>query len=264
MWEYTEKVKELFMNPKNIGPLEGANAIGEVGSLSCGDALKLYLKIENDVIVDASFETFGCASAIASSSALTEIIKGMTIEEASKLTNKDIAKYLDGLPKEKIHCSVMGEEALEAAIRNYKGLPPIKHAESKIVCFCFGVSEDQIRKVIRENELKTREDVTSAIKAGGGCGSCHDKIEEILAEENGTSTGGMTNVQRMQAVMRVLYTSFVQELRPGEDIEIIDVEESIVRVRINAQKERKLELKNAFEAACRAAIEDTIKISEIL
>ena len=109
MWNYTNAVHEHFLHPHNAGPMEDANAIGEVGSLACGDALKLYLKINDDGIIEkASFETFGCASAIASSSVLTDMVKGMKAEDALKLTNKEIAEALGGLPKEKMHCSVMG------------------------------------------------------------------------------------------------------------------------------------------------------------
>lgn len=235
MWNYTEAVHDHFLRPHNVGPLEGANAIGEVGSLACGDALKLYLKInEQGIIEDATFETFGCASAIASSSVLTDMVKGMSVEDALKISNKDIANALGGLPKQKMHCSVMGQEALEAAIRQWKGEPPVPHAheEGKLVCKCFGVTDAQIIRAIRENGLKTVEEITNYTKAGGACGECLDEIGEILAAELKQKPlvelkpkPRMTNVQRMQLVLKTIE----EEIKPllaadGGDIELVDVD----------------------------------------
>ncbi len=180
MWEYTDKVKEHFMNPRNVGELEGANAVGETGSLSCGDALKLFLKVnENDRIVEASFMTFGCASAVASSSALTEIIKGMTLDDAAKITNDDISDYLGGLPKEKMHCSVMGQSALRKAIASYRGIQ-ILEKPGEMVCECFDVTDLEIIAAVKANDIGTSDDVTNYLKAGGGCGKCLERIEEII------------------------------------------------------------------------------------
>lgn len=246
MWDYTATVHDHFLHPHNAGPLAGANAIGEVGSLACGDALKLYLKISKDgVIEDAGFETFGCASAIASSSILTDMVKGMKVDDALKLTNKDIVAALGGLPREKMHCSVMGAEALEAAIRQWKGEPPIPHAQEigKLVCKCFGVTDAQIIRAIRENNLKTVAEVTNYTKAGGGCEQCLDEIAEILAAELKQKPlvelkpkPRMTNVQRMQKIMKIID----EDIRPqliadGGDIELVDVDGKRVAVSLRGR-----------------------------
>ena len=123
---YSEKVMDHFRNPRNVGVIEDANGIGEVGNAKCGDIMKIYLKIENGVIEDVKFETFGCGSAIASSSMATELIKGKPLEDALELTNKAVAEALDGLPAHKLHCSVLAEEAIKKAILDYyqkAGLP---------------------------------------------------------------------------------------------------------------------------------------------
>jgi NifU-like protein len=173
MWEYTEKVRDHFLNPRNVGALEDANAVGEVGSLACGDALKLFLKINDaGIIEDASFQTFGCASAIASSLILTELLKGKTIEEAKALTNQDIAASLGGLPKEKMHCSVMGQEAWKwrSPISGREG--PRGRARGRARVQVLRRLRGQIRRAIRENHLATVEEITDFTKAGGGCGEC--------------------------------------------------------------------------------------------
>ncbi|WP_029010968.1 Fe-S cluster assembly protein NifU [Azospirillum halopraeferens] len=268
MWNYTDKVKEHFFNPKNAGVLDDANAVGEVGSISCGDALKLMLKVNPDteVIEDARFQTFGCGSAIASSSALTELIIGRTVEEALRLTNRDIADYLGGLPPEKMHCSVMGAEALHAAIAAYKGEEwADDHEEGELVCKCFGVDAAMIERAVTVNNLSTLEEVTHYTKAGGSCQTCHEKIEEVLetvlaraGKEMGASrapaaglvgldaikplapkapapatAGKMTNVQRMQAIMLAIEEIRPQIQRDGGDVELVDIDGKDIYVRLS-------------------------------
>jgi len=127
---YSEKVMDHFRNPRNVGQLENADGIGEVGNARCGDIMTIYLKIENDIITDVKFETFGCGSAIASSSMATELIKGKPIAEAVQLTNKAVAEALDGLPAHKMHCSVLAEEAIKAALKNYYDKNDIPYDQS--------------------------------------------------------------------------------------------------------------------------------------
>ena len=240
MWDYSDKVKDHFFKPRNVGTIEDPDGVGEVGSLACGDALKLMFKLDkNGRIADIKFHTFGCGSAIASSSALTELVMGKTLEEAEKVTNQDIADYLGGLPEQKMHCSVMGQEALEAAIENYRtGKPVSRSAQSKIICTCFGVTEGEVVKVIQENALNSVEQVTNYCKAGGGCGGCRGDIEAIL-DRLGTKESratdepvvtttrpkDMTNIKRMQLVQETIDRQIRPALqRDGGDIELVDIE----------------------------------------
>ncbi len=253
MWDYTDKVKEYFMHPKNVGIIENADAVAEVGSITCGDALKLMLKVEDgtEKILDAKFQTFGCGSAIASSSALTEMIIGKTVKEAEKITNQDIVDYLGGLPREKMHCSVLGREALETAIANYRGidLKQLKEDEGPLVCKCFGIHEKFIEKIVTENSLRTVEEVTNYTKAGGGCQSCHPAIEDIIEKvwkekgkylqvkaEAPKHKPAMTNLQRIALITETID----KEIRPtlvqdGGDLELIDVAGNEVFIALRGQ-----------------------------
>ncbi len=241
MWDYTEKTMDHFRNPRNVGVIENPDGVGEVGSLACGDALRLMFKLDDKgKIKEAKFQTFGCASAIASSSALTEMIKGKTLEEAASITNQDIADFLGGLPNEKMHCSVMGRDALAAAIDNFrKGTPPQKKVEGDIVCQCFGVSRQDIEKAIRENRLSTVEEVTNFTKAGGGCGTCHPEIEKIIEEVNSRmkEEAGRQAPKKLTALQKIklIEETLDREIRPalskdGGGIELVDLDGDLVTV----------------------------------
>ncbi len=278
MWDYTDKVRDHFMNPRNVGEIEDADGVGEVGSLACGDALKLTFKMGPDGrIADAKFKTFGCASAIASSSALTEMIKGLNLDEAAKITNEDIAEFLGGLPKEKMHCSVMGREALEAAIANYRGIP-LPLAEGEVVCECFGVTDLEVRRAIKESNLKSVEEITNFTKAGGGCGKCHDRLAEILREEQQTGAGTqqiipdqrgkrLTNIQKIKLIEEVLEREVRPALRKdGGDIELIDLDGDFVTVSLRGAcgtcKKSQTTLKEYVEKKLREQVLETLVVEE--
>ena len=278
MWDYTEKVKDHFLNPRNVGEIEDADGAGEVGSLACGDALRLTFKLdENKRINDVKFKTFGCASAIASSSALTEIIKGKTLEEAGKVTNQDIANYLGGLPVEKMHCSVMGREALEAAIANYRG-QKVEKEDFEVVCNCFGVTDREIIKAIQENDLKTVEQVTYYTKAGGGCGQCHPKIEAIIekvrkdmekkAPPAKPEKKKLTNIQKIKLIEETLGREIIPALKAdGGDLDLIDIEGKKVYVALRGKcsfcPSSEFTLKQYVEMKLREFVSDDIEVEEV-
>jgi NifU-like protein len=273
MWEYTDKVKEHFLNPRNVGVIENADGVGEVGSLACGDALTLYFKMDGEGrIADAKFQTFGCASAIASSSALTELIIGKTLEEAAKITNEDIAAYLGDLPKEKMHCSVMGQEALEKAIAQYRG-ETAREVEGNIVCECFGITDREIEKTVRDHRLTSIEDVTGYLKAGGGCGNCHDKIQQIMDGVHGACATirprpqKMTNIQKIRLIEETLEREIRPTLRKdGGDIELVDVDGRRVVVNLRGTcascSKSQLTLKSYVEAKLRELVTEDLVVEE--
>ncbi len=282
MWEYSQKLLDHFYHPRNQGSLPDASGVGEVGSIACGDAMKLYIKVDDKgVIDDARFETFGCGSAVASASALTELIKGKTVDEALKLTNDDIAEYLDGIPREKMHCSVMGREALEAAVNDYRGVPTEQtHAdEGKIVCKCFGITDEKIKRVALENNLHTVEEITNYTKAGGGCGSCIPQIEDILKQVWTCKDGRpvvkkdkppvvksrMTNIQKINLIQETIEHEIRPSLRKdGGDIDLIDVDGNKVIVALRGHctecKSADFTLKSLVEAKLREFVTDDLQV----
>ncbi len=280
MWEYTDKVMDHFLNPRNVGEIEDPDGVGEVGSLACGDALKLTFKLdEQGRIKDARFKTFGCASAIASSSVLTELIKGKTLDEAMRVTNRDIAEYLGGLPEQKMHCSVMGQEALEAAIANYRGRGAAPHEpEGRIVCTCFGVTDREIERVIRENDLTTVEQVTNYCKAGGGCGGCHGEIEKIIQSIQGEKVQEvavplprkgkrLTTIQKIQLIQQTINEQVRPALRAhGGNIELIDVEGNKVIVAFRGMcaqcRLTEFTMKDVVESKLREFVSEDLYVEE--
>jgi len=280
MWDYTDKVLDHFKNPRNVGLIENPDGVGQVGSMACGDALKLTFKLDEgkERIVDAKFQTFGCASAIASSSALTELIKGMTLEEAEQVNNKEIADYLGGLPEQKMHCSVLGREALEVAIENYRtGKSSRKILEGKVVCNCFGITEEEIRRVVRESDLTDVEQVTNYCKAGGGCGSCVPDIEAIIEavqeERRKTAPEASPPARKLTPIQKVhlIEETISREIRPmlkkdGGDLELIDVAGDRVVISFRGMcaqcQVAEFTMKDVVEAKLREFVDKEIVVEE--
>jgi NifU-like protein len=287
MWNYTDKVMDHFMNPRNIGDIENADGVGEVGSMACGDALRLTFKLDEDErILDAKFQTFGCGSAIASSSMLTEMLKGKTLEEASQITNEDIAQELGGLPQEKMHCSVMGREALEAAMPDYykkmgKNVPCTLINQDVEVCNCFQVKKSTITAAIMQYRLKEIEDVTHYTKAGGGCTKCHHDLRHIIddcwvelakggvpadappiidAKENGA--------ERAEHIRELLEHDVARALRTdGGDLELVGIDGDEVSVKLTGAcascPSSQATIKGWVEAQLREHIDDRIRVVEV-
>lgn len=282
MWDYSEKVMDHYRNPRNVGSIENADLIGEAGSLACGDSLKLFIKLDGNKVIDAKFQTFGCGSAVAASSILTEMIIGKTLDEVKKITNKDIANELDGLPEQKMHCSVMGREALEDALKNYYGeeseeweeleLHSHDHAGEKIICTCFNVTENQIWEAIKINGLTTIEEVTNYTKAGGACGRCrgviNDIIETYLKKNQADVKIELTPTQKILKIGKVLEQQISPQLqKDGGDIELIDIEGNVVKVKLigvcSACKNASMTLKNFVEAELKEKVDSKIIVEQI-
>ena len=244
MWDYTEKVRDHYLHPRNVGEIDNPDGYGEVGNITCGDALRLTFKLDKDKrVVDIRFKTFGCGSAIASASMLTELCKGKTVEEIKKITNKEIADKLGGLPREKMHCSVMGQEALDAAIRFYESggkvtAPAAK--EGTVVCHCFNVTDREIETAVKENNLTTIKEVTGFTKAGGACGKCHDEIQKIIDRvmnvnraEAAKTTPRLTTLQKVDLIRKTIETDVKPVLaQDGGNCEFVDIDGNNVYVRL--------------------------------
>ncbi len=285
-WEYSEKTKQLFMDAvhgkpgTHLGEIDDPDGFGEHGSVACGDAMRFTFRVRRhptdptqDVITDARYLTFGCTSAIAASEALCTLIErgGYTPIQALKVTNKDIVDFLEGLPQQKIHCSVMGAEALEAAVFNWaqrrgvdlKQIGVDMHAdeqnEGRIVCKCFSMTEPYLRRKIKELGLRTIPDIVNAVKAGGACMSCHhvpgglqDLLDEtwgrreqpvkvlttltlpgIPAEAVKPDGQPLSPYQFIKKVEKAM-DDYVRPMlkRDGGDVEIIDIKDNLVYCRL--------------------------------
>ena len=286
MWDYSEKVMDHYRNPRNVGTLEDADLIGEAGSLACGDSLKLFIKLDGEKIIDAKFQTFGCGSAVAASSILTEMIIGKTLDEVKTITNKDIANELDGLPPQKMHCSVMGREALEDALKNYYGEDSAEwqelellseedsheHAGEKIICTCFNVTENQIWEAIKINGLTTVEEVTNYTKAGGACGRCKSIIKDIidtyLKKNKAEEKNELTPTQKILKIGKVLEQQISPQLqKDGGDIEFVDIDGDVVKVKLigvcSGCKNASMTLKNFVEAELKEKVDRNITVEQV-
>jgi NifU-like protein len=316
-WEYSEKTKQLFMDAvhgkpgTHLGEIENPDGIGEHGSIACGDSMRFTFRVKRhpsdptqDVITEAKYLTFGCTSAIASSEALCEIIEigNYTPIAALKIQNKDIVDYLQGLPEQKIHCSVMGAEALESAVFNWaqrrgidlKKLGVDMHdqetEEGRIVCKCFSITEPYIKRKIRELNLRTIPQITNAIKAGGGCSSCHhvpgglqDLLDQIWGGQSGasadlvqiqTSTDEPRDVAKLspfqfaKKVEKVIEEYIRPSLRiDGGDIEVVDIKGTVIycslRGACSGCAGASMTLKMMVERALKEEVDENIRVIEV-
>lgn len=278
MWDYSEKVMDHYRNPRNVGKIDDADAVGSAGSLACGDQLKIYLKIKDGIVTDAKFQTFGCGSAVASSSILTEMIIGKPVSEVRKITNKDIADQLEGLPPEKMHCSVMGYEALEDALQGYEDYQDLEdiradqEKKEKIVCTCFGITENLIWDAIKQNGLTSVEEITNYTKAGGACGKCKGLIKDIIdtyyKKEEGKKTEGLSPAQKILKINSIIENQISPELqKDGGDITLIDIDGNKVYVKLRGKcsgcKNSMLTLKSFVQTTLRDAISKDIEVIEV-
>lgn len=283
-WEYSDKTKQLFMDAvhgkpgTHMGEIEAPDGLGEHGSLACGDAMRFTFRVRRhptdptkDIITEARYLTFGCTSAIAASEAMCALIEQgeLTPIDALKITNDDIVKFLEGLPRQKIHCSVMGAEALEASVFNWAQRRSVdleklgidmhtdERSEGRIVCKCFSLSEPYIRRKIRELNLHTIAEITDAIKAGGACMSCHHVpggLQDLLDETWGTGKPQLKILPQMpildqppkpaeeESVSSYQFGKKIEQainehVRPmlradGGDVEIVDIKGPLVYCRL--------------------------------
>ena len=309
-WQYSDKTKILFMNAVNgakeshFGEIADADGIGEHGSISCGDAMRFFFKVKkaenpvDDIIVEAKYSTFGCTSAIASSEALCAIIEQgqYTPIQALQIRNEDIVKFLEGLPSQKIHCSVMGAEALQDAVSNWAEKRGVdlealgvhieakEDQESRLVCKCFNVTEATIRRKIVELNLHTIDDVIGALKAGGACGACQHApggIQDLLDERWGVGGGevaasieGAENKPRLSAfqLSKRIEAVIAEDIRPmladdNGDIELIDIKENLVYVTLKGAcascPGASGTIHYVIEKSLREKVDDTLRVIEV-
>lgn len=315
-WEYSEKTKQIFMDAvhgktgTHLGEIENPDGLGEHGSIVCGDAIRFTFRVERqedplqDVIIEARYLTFGCTSAIAASEALCAIIeKGrFTPIQALQISNQDIVDYLEGLPEQKIHCSVMGAEALEAAVFNWSQRRNVDLAaqgiqinmkaedEGRIVCKCFSVSEPYLRRKIKELNLHSIAEITAAIKAGGACASCHyapgglqdildevwsgaeagtgKSVEPVPAEPTPDEPAAMSPFQFMKAVEACLDAAIRPTLKAdGGDLEIVDIKGKRIYCRLQGACASCIgasqTLKHAVEKTLREQVDAEITVIKV-
>jgi len=317
-WNYSDKTKQLFMDAvhgkpgTHLGEIKDPDGVGEHGSIACGDAMLFTFRVKRDpedprkdVITEAKYLTFGCTSAIASSEALCALIEAgnFTPIQALEIKNDDIVNYLEGLPTQKIHCSVMGAEALEAAVFNWAqkrgvpmeelGIEPKLHPEDegRVVCKCFNVTEPYLERKVKELNLRTIPEVTSAIKAGGACMTCHhapggiqDTLDRIWGPTEGadeptplaprepgaprTEEDALSPYQFAKKVERVL-EEYVRPMlqRDGGDVEIVDIKDRLIYCQLQGACHgcagATMTLKLMIEKTLKEQVDDRIRVIQI-